>query len=1795
MPASPDASESPSGASGASGTSTSMTIGKVFGNCDKLNKDNYEVWLAGLISALTGLTVAYDFFAKLEKALRYLKTAAHMTIETVTEYIGEHILSLVKADRDRKAGTFLVFNTQLYHVLNSTISETLVNMKKTIAGSAYFEDGLKVMLYFFEQLGPGDKTTRTGTRINLLKMTQTPEESVREFGDRMKLSNDSLVKPIEDETLVVVFSQGCYMHDIRHYLAGKMAEKDYSLDGIINLADQYYKNLDITSQNNIDGLQAGVTRGRGKGQGGRPNHGGRGRGAATREKRCDVCENLNHYWRGCFYVNWLMRRPNTTEDNHNKLDQKCEEFLSQRSPVVQKNVRAFQQTLEPRPKQIQGALADARIEFPDVVDGKMALVGTPANNVDNAQASYSSDYISDFMRYMIIFTKGLLALLMSSGGIILLLSLVLQFKLAGATATELPRTPIVDQAQPLAIKVDMPVDTKNTIRADAFPAALRTGKANGTAWDSCAGHNLFPFTNHFHAWDTTPKKYTVHGISGSVPSTGSGFFSVGFLLDDQSIEWYDDAHGLFVPGLGEPLMSAVWFAANLGIYTSIEESCFIRMQSGAYVPCQTQGNTLRCKRIVFGNGTRMRGTVRATPARPLKVAPSVRAPTVDAQAAQIVSTSRGKQGAEADDLNFRYWTRVMCGLAPRSVQQLKANTVGTNCPADIPPALKDLKWNPSAVAGKQRASSHPSVGGKRAEHFRDAGSMDWLEFTLEIRGKKKKFHGHAFIDHATTAAHIKCSELRTARSAVANTLWYLNHTDKYSRGQTIFYVQHDRACEFLSSEFEKSALYSGIVQFLTAPYVHQQNGLVERYNQTLQRMVIVIMHDSNVPGEYTIYAIEYASGIYNVVPVESFGWRTRHELMTGSKPDVSGYFRFGCLLKMLKPLEIRCHKFDVHAEDYVNLGPCPRGRGTRALCVRTKRVHVRDDVVCYPDVMPFRSMGGSRVHDKLAAEVAPSITWDPDGTDTPHNQASYQMQDAQPSTPPSTPVTVDMPANVARRQLSVAPSLHLSTAANTPTSRSHNAHPPDTDVRSGNSIASEAYSPYYAPTSPIGQPKFHVAVSHPTKPSLDERHGTVSTRTERGEWARGHCSNSGCTLGAGHSGPCSNITVEPMEGKPAQATRGARMRAIQESPEDEVEAEIEAAPNDDSDDSAIDALLATSYSISSPQMLNIESVQIGESIYGTCIDALSSSVDLEELNLPTGKGERAGPMEFDLSLPVPNTIDEAMASDNWSAHKGYEYAVKRECDAWIKQKVLKGTSWDQIKQDLHALNMRCLFSVKTDKKNRFQRAKLRIIILGHQHAAKQGEHYFENFSQTARWPNIRAMCAQACINGFTFAKQVDTGAAFLFEENERGTQVLVNVPPELGKILGCGELAFCLKAAYGLPSAPRAFFNFVKRTLTDSAGCNFRQSRQDEAVFYCIEGNDFCFIGTWVDDFIILGNSHRLYERFTKYYGEAVGGALEEGDLDFMLGVNFDVNLELQTIKLYSEKAINKLLQKYGTPTRPSQVPALENAVELIGLELPVIGSPEYLALRKRAERYRSLVPAILYVVTTVRADCAWITGVLCQCLDNPTERHCDAAEIELAYLMTTINHGLCYGGDHVERLMKTVYSPLKDGLTGLSDSNWLVHRSISAFLIYLAGALILWASKRQPVTSLSSTEAEYYAASSCGAEVVAMRYFLAEITGNSHPLPTPIYVDNSACVNLAKDFNSCKRTKHIDRRIHFLTDYQKMGEIQLIYIATAKNTADALTKPLAKHKFLEHRSLIVRESAAWGGVRVDKTPVSGK
>ena len=184
-----------------------------------------------------------------------------------------------------------------------------------------------------------------------------------------------------------------------------------------------------------------------------------------------------------------------------------------------------------------------------------------------------------------------------------------------------------------------------------------------------------------------------------------------------------------------------------------------------------------------------------------------------------------------------------------------------------------------------------------------------------------------------------------------------------------------------------------------------------------------------------------------------------------------------------------------------------------------------------------------------------------------------------------------------------------------------------------------------------------------------------------------------------------------------------------------------------------------------------------------------------------------------------------------------------------------------------------------------------------------------------------------------------------------------------------------------------------------------------------------------------------------------------------------------------------------------------------------------------------------------------------------------------MAYLYATKSMGVRYGGVDMQSTesadLQTTYSPLKEQLESLSDSDWSTGKSVSGFVLLLALGAVMWASKKQAVTSLSSAEAEYYAASACGAEILAMRHFLRSI-GCPCLMPTPLRIENSACVDIAKDFNACKRARHINRRVNFLTDYEAEGEVQTIHIPTAKNTADVFTKPLGKVKFVKHRDGLV-------------------
>ena len=129
-----------------------------------------------------------------------------------------------------------------------------------------------------------------------------------------------------------------------------------------------------------------------------------------------------------------------------------------------------------------------------------------------------------------------------------------------------------------------------------------------------------------------------------------------------------------------------------------------------------------------------------------------------------------------------------------------------------------------------------------------------------------------------------------------------------------------------------------------------------------------------------------------------------------------------------------------------------------------------------------------------------------------------------------------------------------------------------------------------------------------------------------------------------------------------------------------------------------------------------------------------------------------------------------------------------------------------------------------------------------------------------------------------------------------------------------------------------------------------------------------------------------------------------------------------------------------------------------------------------------------------------------------------------------------------------------------------LDRKSTSGTCQLLGQCLVSWFSKKQVSVALSTTEAEYIAASCCCSQVLWQKQQLMDygITINH----IAIKCDNTSAINLSKNLIQHSRTKHIDIRHHFLRDHALNGDIALMFIDTNHQLADIFTKPLNEERF---------------------------
>ena len=220
-----------------------------------------------------------------------------------------------------------------------------------------------------------------------------------------------------------------------------------------------------------------------------------------------------------------------------------------------------------------------------------------------------------------------------------------------------------------------------------------------------------------------------------------------------------------------------------------------------------------------------------------------------------------------------------------------------------------------------------------------------------------------------------------------------------------------------------------------------------------------------------------------------------------------------------------------------------------------------------------------------------------------------------------------------------------------------------------------------------------------------------------------------------------------------------------------------------------------------------------------------------------------------------------------------------------------------------------------------------------------------------------------------------------------------------------------------------------------------------------------------------------------------------------------------------------------------------------------------------KSNSYAKLLGELQFLTNATRPDIAYAVNRLSAYTANPSLQHVGATKRILRYLKGTKNYAIKYSANSDNLHDKT---NLFHGYADAAYANTDDFKSTSGYVFIVGDGAITWRSKKQTTVALSSTEAEYVALSEAGREACWLRNLFEEL-GYTQKFPTIIKGDNDGSIAMARNPQFHKRSKHIEIRWHWVRDLVQNKIISIESCRDPEQTADVLTKPLARQKHQKH------------------------
>ena len=500
----------------------------------------------------------------------------------------------------------------------------------------------------------------------------------------------------------------------------------------------------------------------------------------------------------------------------------------------------------------------------------------------------------------------------------------------------------------------------------------------------------------------------------------------------------------------------------------------------------------------------------------------------------------------------------------------------------------------------------------------------------------------------------------------------------------------------------------------------------------------------------------------------------------------------------------------------------------------------------------------------------------------------------------------------------------------------------------------------------------------------------------------------------------------------------------------------------------------------------------------------------------------------------PQNYVEALSGSNankWKIAIDNEFAAHKRNGTW--ELVPKPPNVNEI-------TTKWIFKIKDDTLY-----KARLVARGFVQQA--GVDYNEIFAPVVRMDSIRLLFSLSAQYGLKY-KQFDVTAAFLHGDIEE----LLYLKPPQGLDVPDGYTCRLRKSLYGLKQAPRCWNAMLSSKLKQ---IGLQQTYADPCVYVRTDGEPV-YLALYVDDGLVFSRDEAAINKVLEYIeGQFM---VKRINSDRFLGLEI-VHYNDGSLFLHQRRYIQRVIHKYNLQDAKGKATPMEvghNLNKQETLNEPVVEDVPY----------AEAVGSLLYCAVATRPDISYALSVLSKYTAQPRQQHWLALKRVVRYLSETATHGLLY---------KRVAQPK---IVCYTDADYAgdheSRRSISGMITFLASGPITYRAQQQSFVALSTTEAEYVAASLATRDLIWLQGFVKELRITLKQKAS-LLCDNQSALRLIRNPEFHQRSKHIDIIYHFVRERYLDGCFEIEYVGTEEQLADIFTKAFTVARFQSLRGSI--------------------